>query len=179
MFPLFCSVAGDSSKTAAEVLTAHVREISLPDNPDDPHQLITVRRRHIWSDTKRVFNKPYVDLILPVKVVFVGEQAEDEGGPKREFFRLALAAATSDPALFSGPCDRRVVQHNTTALLRKEFRHVGKLISMSVIQGGPGPMCFAPWIYDYLSVGIDGTNPEACDMPPDVQALFEEVRVVW
>ena len=34
----FCSVAGDSSKTAAEVLTAHVREISLPDHPDDPHQ---------------------------------------------------------------------------------------------------------------------------------------------
>ena len=49
---------------------------------------------------------------------------------------------------------------------------------MSLIQGGPGPMCFAPWIYDYLSVGVDGTNPEACDMPPDVQALFEEVGVV-
>ena len=170
--------SGDSSKTATEVLTAHVREISLPDNPD-PHQLITVRRRHIWSDTKQVFSKPYANLVLPVKVVFVGEQAEDEGGPKREFFRLALAAATSDPALFSGPCDRRVVQHNTTALLRKEFRHVENLISMSIIQGGPGPMCFAPWIYDHLSMGIDGTNPEACDMPPDIQALFEEVRVVW
>ena len=126
-----------------------------------------------------MFSKPYANLVLPVKVVFVGEQAEDEGGPKREFFRLALAAATSDPALFSGPCDRRVVQHNTTALLRKEFRHVENLISMSIIQGGPGPMCIAPWIYDYLSMGIDGTNPEACDMPPDVQALFEEVRVVW
>ena len=59
----FCSVAGDSSKTAAEVLTAHVREISLPDHPDDPHQLITVRRRHIWSDTKRAFSKPYANLI--------------------------------------------------------------------------------------------------------------------
>ena len=92
--------------TATEVLTSHVREISLPDNPDDPHQLITVRRRHIWSDTKRGFSKPYANLVLPVKVVFVGEQAEDEGGPKRELFRLALAAAISDPPLFSGPCDR-------------------------------------------------------------------------
>ena len=44
VFPLFCSVSGDSSKNATEVLTAHVKEISLPDNPDDPHQLITVRR---------------------------------------------------------------------------------------------------------------------------------------
>ena len=58
-----------------------------------------------------MFSKPYANLVLPVKVVFVGEQAEDEGRPKREFFRLALAVATSDPALLSGPCDRRVVQH--------------------------------------------------------------------
>ena len=58
-----------------------------------------------------MFSKPYANLVLPVKVVFVGEQAEDEGRPKREFVRLALAAATSDPALLSDPCDHRVVQH--------------------------------------------------------------------
>ena len=33
-------------------------------------------------------------------------------------------------------------------------------------------MCFAPWIYDYL--GIE-TNPEACEMPLDVQALFSNL----
>ena len=139
-------------------MTSHLRQIGLTNDLDDPHQIITVRRRHIWSDTKRIFSKPYANLTQPVKVVFVGEQAEDEGGPKREFFRLALAAATSDPALFSGPCERRAVQHNTTALLQKEFRHVGNLISMSLVQGGPGPMCFVPWIYDYLSLGVDGLN---------------------
>ena len=32
--------------------------------------------------------------------------------------------------------------------------------------------------YDYLSVGIDGANPETCDFPPDIQDLFEKVRVV-
>ena len=67
------------------------------------------------------------------------------------FFRLALAAATSDPALF-GPCEQRAVQHNTTALIRKEFRHVGNLISMCY-SGGAGLRCFdhgsttiSPWV---------------------------------
>ena len=55
---------------------------------------------------------------------------------------------------------------------------MGNLISMSVIQGGPGPRCFAPWIYDYLSLGVDGVNPEVSDMPHDVQTLLEEVRVI-
>lgn len=27
-------------------------------------------------------------------------------------------------------------------------------------------------------VGIDGANPETCDLPPDIQDLFEKVRVV-
>ena len=57
LFCVICSVPGDSSKTASEVLTAHVRTIGLTNNPDYPHQLITVRRRHIWSDTKRVLGK--------------------------------------------------------------------------------------------------------------------------
>jgi len=86
LFCVICSVPGDSSKTASEVLITHVRTIGLTNNPDYPHQLITVRRRHIWSDTKQVLGKPYANLTFPVEVVFVGEQAEDEGGPKREFF---------------------------------------------------------------------------------------------
>lgn len=136
VFCVICSVPGNSSEAASEVLTAHVKTIGLTNNADDPHQLITVRRRNIWSDTNWVLGKPYANLTFPVKVIFVGEHAEDEGGPKREFFRLSLAAATSDPALFSGPCEHWAVQHNTTTLLRKEFHHVGNLISMSVIQGG-------------------------------------------
>jgi len=73
--------------------------------------------------------------------------------PRGSFFRLALAAATSDPALFSGPCEHWTVQHNTTTLLRKEFHHVGNLLSMSVIRGGldlgalhHGSMTISPWV---------------------------------
>ena len=104
---------------------------------DDPHQLITVRRRHIWSDTKRVFSKPYANLVLPVKVVFVGEQAED----------VDLKGSFSDLLLLR----QLATLLSCLVPVTVELCNIGNLISMSIIQGGPWPMCFAPWICDYLS----------------------------
>lgn len=140
------------------------------------HQSITVRRHHIWNDVQRCFRKTYTNLQLPIKVVFVGEPAEDQGGPRREFFRLALAAAKSDGTLFSGEPHCCVAVHSASAILHKGFLHVGWLISMSIVQGGPGPLCFAPWVYSYLCYGLSNMLIEISDIPsPDVHQLLHEV----
>ena len=55
-----------------------------------------------------------------LKVTFVGEPAEDGGGPRREFFRFAVSAATGDPVLFTGPAENRVPVSNTHALIKKK-----------------------------------------------------------
>ena len=88
--------------TLSEVLENHVKSLHLLCSIDDPCQLVTVRRKYIWSDVKRCFDKPYANFTLPLRVILVGEPAADQGGPKREFFRLALAACTTDPSLFTG-----------------------------------------------------------------------------
>lgn len=80
---------------------------------EDNYQLITVQRKHIWEDTKRFFSKPYMNWSHELKVISVGEPAEDGGGPWREFFRFAVSAATADPVLFIGPAENRVPVSST------------------------------------------------------------------
>ena len=64
-----------------ELLKEHTA-VNLPLSGDDtPHQLITVSRRKIWSDVKHAFSKPYTNLNLPIRVIFSGEEAADDGGP--------------------------------------------------------------------------------------------------
>ena len=38
-----------------------------------------------------------------LRVVFVGEEAVNDGGPKREFFSLALQGVANDNTMFQGP----------------------------------------------------------------------------
>ena len=143
------------SHTLSDILQKHVEELQLQCGLDDPHQLVTVRRKHIWSDVKRCFDKAYMNFNLPLRIIFVGEPAADQGGPKREFFRLALSACMVDPLLFTGAGGNKVPVHNTTALLQKHYKFVGFLISMSLVQGGPGPECFLSWVFDYLAYGVE------------------------
>lgn len=159
-----------------DLLEQHVSAFNLSYNPDSPHQSITVRRRYIWNDVQRCFSKPYTNLKVPIKVVFVGEPAADQGGPRREFLRLSLAAATSDATLFCGTPQSRVPIQNAGAVVKKSFLHVGWLISVSLTQGGPGPMCFAPWVYNYMCYGLDNTSIAVSDVPSsEAQSLLNKV----
>ena len=104
---------------------------------------------------------------MPLRVIFVGEPAADQGGPKREFFRLALSSCTTDPSLFAGPVSCKVPVHNTTALLQKHYKFVGYIIAMSLVQGGPGPICFARWVFDYLAYGLESVQVRVDDVLSD------------
>ena len=82
---LTCRLSDDTATTAG-LLSEHVKAFNLSYLPDSPHQSITVQRWYIWSDVQRCFRKPYTSLQLPIKAVFVGEPAADQGGLRREFF---------------------------------------------------------------------------------------------
>ena len=71
-----------------------------------------------------------------VWIIEPGESAEDVGGPRREFFRLGISAAISDPSLFTGADHSRAVVHSTTICVKQHYKYVGNLISMSLAQGG-------------------------------------------
>ncbi|XP_014677313.1 PREDICTED: probable E3 ubiquitin-protein ligase HERC4 [Priapulus caudatus] len=56
-----------------------------------PVVLVLVRRDHIVQDTIAQLSKQRTsDLKKPIKVVFVGEEAVDQGGVLKEFFLLLI-----------------------------------------------------------------------------------------
>ena len=46
---------------------------------------LSVRRKNIWDDLKKAARK-HIGPTNNLKIVFLGEPAIDDGGPKREFF---------------------------------------------------------------------------------------------
>ena len=81
------------------------------------HQIISVRRKYILQDVKRSFSKSYINFSLHLCVVFVGESAAYHGGPKREFFRLALGACFAYASMFQHCSSGCIPVHNITALM--------------------------------------------------------------
>lgn len=53
---------------------------------------VVVQRRNFIHSVLRAISKPGFNFHKRVRVVFSGEEAEDEGGPCREFFRLVYVS---------------------------------------------------------------------------------------
>ena len=64
------------------------RAALLADNSACPYCILKVRRDHLVEDAARELGQRHADLYKPLKVIFVGEEGVDEGGPTREFFTL-------------------------------------------------------------------------------------------
>lgn len=54
---------------------------------DEEPTEVVVRRRHILQSFYRAIRGTNFSYAKPVKIIFSGEDAVDEGGPRREFFR--------------------------------------------------------------------------------------------
>lgn len=57
---------------------------------DDDVQRIHIRRSSLFTDALRQFSRANFDVSKMLQVRFVGEEAVDEGGPRREFFHLLM-----------------------------------------------------------------------------------------
>ncbi len=95
-----CAVLDDPVVTFQERLSALINSKVNKDNEDSCIR-IKVRRNSVWSDAKFKLGRVKKMSNTFVKVVFIGESAVDDGGPKREFFNLVNKSALSS-ALFVG-----------------------------------------------------------------------------
>ena len=84
----------------ADILHVHIRQ-ELSSNDHDI-SLISVRRRHLWDDSMTQFLKRTFDPRKPIRVIFLGEEAVDGGGPCREYFRL-LCSNMRERSVHSSP----------------------------------------------------------------------------
>lgn len=69
------------------------------------------------------------------------------------------------------PCE------STVALTGGMFKIAGELMSSSIAQGGPSPSFLSPWVFEYLSKGIESINVHFARLH---DSEFEEAtKKVW
>ena len=126
----------------------HALSLNIADGIDE-RQKIPVRRKHIWTDTKRALVPSGFSDAKGLSVTFICEPAVDDGGPLREFFRLLMLGINNDASLFCGSENEKSLTQ-CLALQRKEYYYVGKCIARSLSYGGSGPHFFCETIARHL-----------------------------
>ena len=111
---------------------------------------IHIRHAHLFEDAFRFFCKESNDGSKMVRIIFIGEAAVDNGGPRREFFKLLMHDIAKRSGLFLGLPDHITPLHNVEALERNKYYVVGKMLAICIVQGGQPPVYFSSPVSDYL-----------------------------
>ena len=112
-----------------------------------------------------------------LNVRFIGEEAEDGGGPRREYFRLVLKAI-ADSSLFYGPEGYHTPMKNAIARQQGHYKMVGSLMAMSLAQGGPAPSFLNHAMVQYMSGKREGMLPTIAQVPDiEVQQKLKMVNI--
>lgn len=168
--------AGNTS--LEEVLKSHTWSVVNVGEYSDERQRITVRRRHIWSDTKRALRRPSFNPHIGLDIHFIGEDAQDEGGPLREFFRLLWIEISGDNTIFTGSSEARLLAHNMLSLSNGDYALVGRVISLALVYGGSGPHFLSEAVASYLLNEPIAISENACEVPDlDVQNCIQKVSM--
>ncbi len=133
-----------------ELLKNHVQKyMTIAMLPCD-RQHINIRRKHVWSDMRRAMKRLSFNPTIGLEINFVGEDAQDAGGPLREFFRLLWREIAADSSLFTGPENRRLLTHNSIALQNEHYALVGRCVGLSLLNGGGGPHFLSESVVSYI-----------------------------
>lgn len=136
---------------------------------------IDIRRDFLLKDAIREGKKTK---FLPNKIIrvnFIGKQAVDTGGPRREFWRLLVQNAKD---YCKGKEGSMAFAPNTLACQKSEFKILGMYVAVSIPQGGYGFPILHPIVYNFITMGkyigvslIDEHVPD-----PFISHLVKEIR---
>jgi len=174
MLHTICFMSTHSDGMPVEEILARQKAKKLPVDKS-LYQRIVVRRNHLWEDSLQRFQSG-VDFNRYLRVLFVGEPAVDDGGPLREFLHLLMGEIARNNSLFSGNEDCRVPLPNMVALEKHTYKHIGEMIAVSLMHGGPPPIFLAPSVVDYVIYGIGKVKAIIDEVPcPTIQTKLYEV----
>ncbi|KAK7135471.1 hypothetical protein R3I94_014212 [Phoxinus phoxinus] len=111
---------------------------------------VLVSRKKLLQSAKDMLSKCDFTWNKTPLVTFVGEQALDCGGPRREFFRILMMEMQSSLGIFEGPSGHLFFTYDQMALEERKYELAGKLIAWSVAHGGPGLKAFDPCLYQLM-----------------------------
>ncbi|XP_029285775.1 uncharacterized protein LOC115007178 isoform X2 [Cottoperca gobio] len=134
---------------------------------------IQVRRRDLLHSALKVVRRPGFCFRTRPIVSFSGEETDGHEGPLREFFRLTLLELQQS-SVFEGLPGRLFFIYDLAALENRKYYEAGVLIGWSLAQGGPGPRCLHPVLYQLMC----GQNPSLEDFSwRDVVDVETQIRL--
>ncbi|XP_058495271.1 uncharacterized protein LOC131466129 [Solea solea] len=119
---------------------------------------VQVRRTELLHSALEWLRNPAFCFRATPIISFSGEETNGHEGPLREFFRLTLLELQQS-SVFEGHPGRLFLTYDLAALEGGKYAEAGILISWSLAQGGPGPSCLHPVLFQLMC----GHNPSLED----------------
>ncbi|XP_046853882.1 uncharacterized protein LOC124447016 isoform X2 [Xenia sp. Carnegie-2017] len=136
---------------------------------NSPNEII-VRRSKLLATAFVAMKSKRFDCYEDLIIQFSGEDAIDAGVPRREFFRLARQEIVQSSGLFEGynGCNL-IFTHNVKLLQEKQYWLAGRLVGISLMQGGPGFGCLNSTVYDLMCEAPCDVNDFDVSLIPDYE----------
>ncbi|XP_056134825.1 uncharacterized protein LOC130111618 [Lampris incognitus] len=114
--------------------------------------------------------------INPLMVTFIGEAGIDNGALKNEFLTEMVAGV--ERCFFEGGTTGKTPKYSITDVDSRNFKTIGEIFAVSIVQGGPPPNFFMPWCYNFISTGeLDyETVTEGNVADPKLKELIRTIR---
>ncbi|KAL7884210.1 hypothetical protein AOLI_G00069800 [Acnodon oligacanthus] len=129
-------------------VTSLLREFQRDLSPREFH-VVVCRKRLLKSAIDALSNSNFSWTKTPY-IEFVGELAFDNGGPRREFFRLLMMEVQGSLGVFEGKPGHLFFTYDQSALQQRKYEQAGKLVAWSIIHGGPGLKAVDPCLYQMM-----------------------------
>ncbi|XP_076731533.1 G2/M phase-specific E3 ubiquitin-protein ligase-like [Maylandia zebra] len=138
---------------------------------------IIARRRKILHSACMALSKSYFAWHKLPNIEFVGEMADDYGGPRQEFFRLLMVETQNSLGIFEGKPGSLLFSYSQQLLSSNKFYTAGKLIAWSIAHNGPGPRCINRHLFCMMcgqKTSLDDFDVEVF-MDEDIKQNIEKV----
>ena len=107
--------------------------------------LLSIRRKKAWLDTVQKLKRGFKNGVRPITIMFIGEEANDTGGPLKEFFSVVFEDV-KNYLMCSGYGSRFTFLHDIEKLKNGEFLLLGNLFGLAILSGCAGPRCLMPCV---------------------------------
>ena len=141
---------------------------------------VAVNSNTLLRDALALYKTASDDLIgRPLEIEFIGSEAVDLGGPRRQFFNTVIDGIKESHTLrlFEGD-DCLLPSINHDAIIAGHYRMAGRVILHSIFNEGPAFPFFPPPVYYYIVGGmIDCALPhmDISQLPQRVHVIINEV----
>ena len=116
---------------------------------------LDVDEDELIHDAVAFYKSTSFDPCSPLRIAYQGQAAIDGGGVLRQFYTDLFQGIIEGKLmlLFEGENNRKLPSYQPQAVMSGMIEMVGKMISHSLVQGGPGFPCLALPCFYYLVTG--------------------------